>query len=73
MEFICNSDAHNADDVGKMTLGEKYIKDCGVPYELIANWERVPDFRSANFKAARAEKNKADGGAGATEDSHVND
>ncbi len=73
VEFICNSDAHTADDVGKMTLGEKYIKDCGVPYELIANWERLPDFRSANFKAARAEKNKADGGAGATEDSHVND
>ncbi|MCH5166051.1 MAG: PHP domain-containing protein [Clostridiales bacterium] len=57
VEFICNSDAHNPNDVGKMTLGEKYIQECGIPYELIANWERLPEFRSNNFKAARQSKN----------------
>lgn len=59
VEFICNSDAHCAESVGHMTYGEMYIKECGIPYELIANWERLPDFRSDNFKAARAAKNSA--------------
>lgn len=69
VEFICNSDAHTPDAVGKMTLGEKYIEECGIPRELIANWDRLPDFRSDNFKAARAAKS----GASATGDSDVND
>ena len=57
VEFICNSDAHTPKDVGKMTLGIKYIEECGIPYEQIANWDKLPKFRSANFKAAREEKN----------------
>ena len=54
VEFICNSDAHRPENVGVMMLGEELIKECGIPYELIANWERLPDFRSNNFKASRA-------------------
>lgn len=53
VEFICNSDAHRADDVGNMALGEQIIKECGVPYELVANWDRLPEFRSKNFQNAR--------------------
>lgn len=56
VEFICNSDAHRPESVGNMTYGESLIKECGIPYELVANWERLPDFRSRNFKSARAEK-----------------
>ncbi len=58
VQFICNSDAHDPKDVGKMTFGEQMIKECGIPYELIANWNRLPDFRSPNFKAARKSKDK---------------
>lgn len=59
VEFICNSDAHTPQAVGTMPLAEKLIKKCGIPYSLIANWDRLPDFRSQNFKRARQQK---DGG-----------
>lgn len=62
VEFICNSDAHSPDDVGKMTLGEKYIEQCDIPHSLIANLKKLPDFRSPNFKAARAAKTASDSG-----------
>ena len=54
VEFICNSDAHRPESVGDMTLGESLIKESGIPYESVANWERLPNFRSRNFKSARA-------------------
>lgn len=54
VEFVCNSDAHNADNVGNMALGEQMIRECEIPLELVANWDRLPEFRSRNFKAARA-------------------
>ncbi|MBD5132783.1 MAG: PHP domain-containing protein [Clostridiales bacterium] len=56
VEFICNSDAHVPTDVGKMTYGLEIIKDCEIPYSQIANWERLPDFRSQQFKNARSSK-----------------
>ncbi|MDE6401489.1 MAG: hypothetical protein K2L54_02640, partial [Clostridiales bacterium] len=71
VEFVCNSDAHTPEAVGKMTLGEKYIEECGIPYELIANWERLPNFRSDNFKSARAAKLGEQ--ARASEDGNVDD
>ncbi len=54
VEFICNSDAHKPENVGTAPVALKLIKKYDIPYELIANWERLPDFRSANFKNARA-------------------
>lgn len=65
VEFICNSDAHKPQAVGTMPIAEKLIKECGIPYELIANWDRLPEFRSQNFRSARAKKNE--------EASNVND
>ena len=56
VEFICNSDAHNASDVGRMTLGEELIKASGISYESIANWDRLPEFRSRNFRDARTSR-----------------
>ena len=57
VEFICNSDAHNPDSVGTFPLAEKMIKKYHIPYSLIANWDRLPDFRSQNFVNARENKN----------------
>lgn len=56
VEFICNSDAHRPEDVGRMTWGESMIKECGIPLELVANWDRLPRFRSKNFEYARSGK-----------------
>lgn len=59
VQFVCNSDAHNPNSVGKMPCAEKLIKDCKIPYSQIANWDRLPDFRSKNFCAARQSKSAA--------------
>lgn len=60
VEFICNSDAHKPQAVGKFPLGIKYIEECNIPYKLIANWDRLPEFRSQNFIAARNAKQEKD-------------
>lgn len=60
VEFICNSDAHAPSSVGKMPIAEKMIKKYGIPHELIANWDKLPTFRSENFVAARAQKTDAE-------------
>lgn len=59
VEFICNSDAHCPEAVGTMPLAEKLIEECGIPYSLIANWDRLPSFRSENFTVARQKKNES--------------
>ena len=61
VEFICNSDAHTPSSVGTMPVADKLIKKYGIPYSLIANWDRLPDFRSENFKSARQQKTNGDG------------
>lgn len=61
VEFICSSDAHMPSSVGKMPLADKMIRKYGIPYELIANWDRLPSFRSAQFKAKRGEAEAREG------------
>lgn len=56
VQFICNSDAHKPEAVGTMPLAEKLIAECEIPYSQIANWDKLPDFRSDNFKSARQQK-----------------
>lgn len=60
VEFICSSDAHESKKVGQMPCADKIIKKYNIPYSLIANWDRLPSFRSDKFKAARESKNIAD-------------
>lgn len=57
VQFICNSDAHKPEAVGTMPVAVKMIKKYKIPYSQIANWDRLPDFRSQSFKAARRKKN----------------
>lgn len=52
--FICNSDAHSPQRVGDMALALSVIDRLGIPYEQIVNWERLPQFRSSNYKRATA-------------------
>ncbi|MDR2201506.1 MAG: PHP domain-containing protein [Clostridiales bacterium] len=56
-ELICVSDAHSPEKVGDFSRGAAVIERLGIPYEKVANWERIPDFRSK-----RAKREKANGG-----------
>lgn len=55
VQFVCNSDAHSPDRVGDMLVAVAAIERVGIPYELIANWDRFPSFRSHNYARATEE------------------
>lgn len=61
--FVVNSDAHHPDRVGDTSSIDALIERLHIPYSLIANWERFPDFRSHNYKRAVQAHAKASGGA----------
>lgn len=46
VHFICNSDAHSPDRVGDFSVPQAVVDRLGIPYDLIANWEKFPRFRS---------------------------
>ena len=46
VEFIVDSDAHSVDRIGEVSKPQAIIDRVGIPYELIANWEKLPKFRS---------------------------
>lgn len=50
VEFICNSDAHSVDRIADFSVPLAVINRVGVPMESIANWERLPQFRSRKSK-----------------------
>ena len=50
VEFICNSDAHVVSNVGNFQNGINALDCAGIPYTQVANWERIPQFRSAKLK-----------------------
>ncbi len=50
VEFVCNSDAHSVDRVGDMSLPLETVKRVGIDLSQIANWERLPSFRSRKNK-----------------------
>ena len=49
-EFICDSDAHSVERVGDFSVPIAAIERVGIPYSQIANWERLPRFRSRKEK-----------------------
>ncbi len=62
VEFVCNSDAHSPERVGDMKAAVDAIERLHIPYELIANWERFPSFRSHNYaRATRDTHGQSDG------------
>lgn len=50
VEFVCDSDAHTPRRVGDFSVAIAAVERVGIPYERIANYDRLPAFRS------RAEK-----------------
>lgn len=46
VQFICDSDAHSVDRIGDFSTPQSVIDRLHLPYELIANWEKLPNFRS---------------------------
>lgn len=58
--FVCNSDAHRPENVGDMGFALEAIERLHIPYSLIGNWERLPDFRSDNYKRAMLRCGQAD-------------
>lgn len=45
-EFVVDSDAHAPDKVGRFDRAVEIIERVGIPYERIANYDRLPAFRS---------------------------
>lgn len=50
-EFIVNSDAHAPGKIGVFDRAVPIIERVGIPYERIANWDRLPAFRSRRKRA----------------------
>lgn len=50
VEFIVDSDAHRVEHVGVVTRAEALVDRVGIPRERIANWDRLPVFRSHKAK-----------------------
>lgn len=46
VEFIVDSDAHAPEKVGHFEKAVEIIDRVGIPYERIANWDRLPELRS---------------------------
>ncbi len=46
VQFVADSDAHSSDRVGEINKPLSIIERVGIPYEQIANWEKLPRFRS---------------------------
>lgn len=49
-EFIMDSDAHAPARVGDVAIQLAAVKEAGVPLTRVANWDRLPDFRSRKEK-----------------------
>lgn len=49
-QFICDSDAHSVNRIGDFSAGEAVIERLHLPYDQIANWEKIPKFRSRQIK-----------------------
>lgn len=65
VEFICNSDAHSPERVGDLKNALDVIERLHIPYTQIANWDKLPNFRSGNYARAvdRARTNVGEDGA----------
>ena len=60
VEFICDSDAHSVGRVGDFSVPVACIERVGIPYSQIANWERLPRFRSRIAKGLYDENKGGD-------------
>jgi len=52
VEFVANSDAHRHKDIGNVVLVDETVDRIGLPRTQIANWERIPAWRSKKMRAA---------------------
>jgi len=50
VEFVANSDAHKFKDIGNFSLIHETLERTGLPYEQIANWNRIPTWRSKKMR-----------------------
>ncbi|MCL2675602.1 MAG: PHP domain-containing protein [Firmicutes bacterium] len=44
-KFILNSDSHSPSRVGEVGRPLQFIREAGIPFESVANWDRRPGFR----------------------------
>ena len=51
--FIMNSDAHKPDDIGRVDAAVETVRRIGLPFERVANWDKLPVFRSRLAKLGR--------------------
>jgi putative hydrolase len=50
VQFICNSDAHSVNRVADFSVPQAVIDRLGIPHDSLANWEKLPSFRSRKEK-----------------------
>ena len=46
VDFICDSDAHSPARIGEVSKPQAIVDRLGIPEERLANWEKLPKFRS---------------------------
>jgi len=51
VEFVANSDAHRLEEVGDFKLINETVDRIGLPRKQIANWNRIPAWRSKKIAA----------------------
>ncbi len=56
VNFICDSDAHSVKRIGDFSVPMEVVNRLHIPMELIANWEKLPRFRSRIKKGLYDEK-----------------
>lgn len=69
--FILSSDAHSPLRVGDVSGPMSYVHKLHIPYEQIANWEKLPVFRSVKERTAREAKAKKERAEGDTPSSDL--
>ena len=50
VKFICDSDAHSSSRIADYSVPMAVVNRLHIPFELIANWEKLPRFRSRKLK-----------------------
>ena len=50
VQFICDSDGHSPKRIADYSVPMEVVERLHIPFELIANWEKLPRFRSRKLK-----------------------
>ena len=58
VNFVMNSDAHHIHRIGNVDAAIEAVKRVGVPWQQVANWDKLPVFRTALAKKNKNNESK---------------